>query len=138
MRSETVMTKRSRLVLATVAALGLSMAVAGCGGGDGGGNGGVRGGGTVTGEIYAASGGTFVAIGGQTLSIGNRTATSQPGTGRFTISGVPAGAFTVVVTPSGFGSVLNPDILEGVAVADQTVDIGRILLGQRPPEPPEQ
>jgi hypothetical protein len=78
-----------------------------------------------------------VPLGGQTLSIGNRTATSQPGTGRFTITGVPAGAFTVAVTPSGFGDVLNPAVLSGVVGTNQTVDIGRILLGQQPPDPPQ-
>ena len=93
-------------------------------------------GGTVTGEVYGRSGGTFVALGGQTAAIGNRSATSQPGTGRFSITGVPAGAFTVVVTPQpGYGEVLNPEILKGTVAVGQTADIGRVLLGQRPPDP---
>jgi len=106
-----------------------------CGGGEGGnGNGGIET--AVTGEIYGRSGGTFVPLGGQGVAIGNRTATSQANTGRFTITGIPAGPFVVVVTPlPGFGEVLNPEVLAGVAVNGQTVDIGRVLLGQRPPDP---
>jgi hypothetical protein len=94
-------------------------------------------GGTVTGEVYGRSGGSFVALGGQTVAIGSRTTTSQPGTGRFAINNVPIGAFTVVVSPqAGYGEVLNPEILKGtVGAIGQTVDIGRVLLGQRPPDP---
>jgi len=108
----------------------------GCGGGDG--NGGNNGptGGTVTGEVYGRSGGTFVPLGGQTVSIGNRTTTSDGTTGRFTLTGVPPGNFTVVVTPqAGYGEVLNPEILDGTVAEGQTVDIGRVLLGERPPDP---
>jgi hypothetical protein len=123
-------------LLVAVAVVCLTV-LAGCGGGDNNGGGKPPAvGGTVTGEIYARSGGTFVALGGQTASIGTRTATSQPGTGRFTITNVPAGAFTVVITPQpGFGEVLNSDILDGTVAVGQTVDIGRVLLGQKPPNP---
>ena len=77
----------------------------------------------MTGEIYGSVGGGFVALGGQQASIGGQTATSQPGTGRFTITGVTPGAFTVVITPQpGYG-------------VGQTGDIGRVLLGARPPDP---
>jgi hypothetical protein len=126
-----------RLVLALTMVLALSVVV-GCGGGDGNGNGNGngQGGSTVTGEIYGSLGGDFVPLGGQQAAIGNRTATSQAGTGRFTITGVPAGGFTVVVTPqAGYGVVLNPGILNGTVAAGQTVDIGRVLLGSRPPDP---
>lgn len=115
--------------------VGLVMVV-GCGGGDGGNGGPAPQGGTVTGEVYGRSGGSFVPLGGQRVSIGNRTTTTQPGTGRFVITGVPAGPFVVTVTPQpGFGEVLNPNILRGNVTVGQTVDIGRVLLGQRPPDP---
>jgi len=123
----------SLLLVVTLVCLGV---LVGCG--DGGNNVGPGPtGATVTGEIYGRSGGTFVPLGGQTAAIGNRTAVSQPGTGRFTITGVPVGNFTVVVTPQpGYGEVLNPGILSGtVAAVGQTVDIGRVLLGSRPPDP---
>ena len=111
------------------------VALSGCGG-NGGGNQQPANTGTVTGEIYGRQGGQFVPLGGQLASIGNRTATSQPGTGRFAITQVPAGAFTVVITPqAGYGEVLNDDILDGVVGVNQTVDIGRVLLGERPPDP---
>jgi predicted small lipoprotein YifL len=91
---------------------------------------------TVTGEVYGSNGGPFVPLGGQQVAIGNRTDTSDAGTGRFAITGIPAGNFTVVVTPlPGFGEVLNPDILTGTVAADQSVDIGRVLLGSFPPDP---
>lgn len=123
------------LVLALTTVLALSV-VYGCGGGDGDGNGNGQAGGTVTGEIYGSLGGDFVPLGGQQAAIGSRTATSQAGTGRFTITGVPAGAFAVVVTPqAGYGVVLNPGILNGTVAVGQTVDIGRVLLGSRPPDP---
>lgn len=123
------------LVLALAMVLTLSV-VCGCGGDGNGGNGNGTGGGTVTGEIYGSLGGGFVPLGGQGAAIGNRTATSQAGTGRFTINGVPAGAFTVVITPQpGYGVVLNPGILGGTVADGQTVDIGRVLLGSRPPDP---
>jgi len=107
----------------------------GCGGGEGGnGNGGNET--AVTGEIYGRSGGTFVPLGGQGVAIGNDDATSEPNTGRFEITGVSPGPFVVAVTPlPGFGEVLNPEVLDGVAINGQTVDIGRVLLGQRPPDP---
>jgi hypothetical protein len=109
------------------------IALSGCGGGDGGGNGN---GGTVTGEVYGAVGGSFVPLGGQVVAIGSHTATSQTGTGRFTITGVPAGDFTIEVRADpGFGEVLNPERLEGTVVAGGAEDVGRILLGERPPEP---
>jgi len=93
-------------------------------------------GGTVTGEIYGRLGGTFVPLGGQTVSVGNRTDTSDGTTGRFAITGVPPGDFAVVVTPqAGYGDVLNPDILDGRVNEGQTVDIGRVLLGEKPPDP---
>jgi len=123
----------TRLVwgLAVVCLIGL----VGCGG-DGANN--VPGptGGTVTGEIYGRLGGTFVPLGGQTASIGARTDQSDAVTGRFAITGVTPGAFAVVVTPqAGFGEVLNPGILDGRVNEGQTVDIGRVLLGERPPDP---
>ena len=122
------------LVLAFASVLSLSV-VCGCGGGDNGG-GQDGGGGTVTGEIYGSLGGGFVPLGGQQAAIGARTAVSQAGTGRFSITGVPSGPFTVVITPQpGYGVVLNPGILSGQATAGQTVDIGRVLLGSRPPDP---
>ncbi len=128
------MTNKARLVLVAVSVLMLD-GVWGCGGSNGANN--QQGNaGTVTGEIFAAVGGAFVALGGQTVAIGTSTATSQAGTGRFTITGVAPGAFAVVVTPQpGFGTVLNPAILAGNVAAGQTVDIGRVLLGQRPPDP---
>ena len=125
------MSTRMRLIIALAAALAVST-LCGCGG-DGGGGGG---GGTVTGEVYGSLGGSFVPLGGQGVAIGSRTAVSQPTTGRFTITGVPAGPFTIVVTPQqGFGEVLNEDVLDGTALSGQPVDVGRILLGQRPPDP---
>lgn len=127
---------RSGICLVVALAIALSLPVVlGCGGDDNGGNGG-GGGATVTGEIYGSVGGGFVALGGQQASIGGQTATSQPGTGRFTITGVTPGAFTVVITPQpGYGVVLNPGILTGQVAAGQTWDIGRVLLGARPPDP---
>jgi hypothetical protein len=108
----------------------------GCGGGDGN-NPPDETGGTVTGEVYGRSGGTFVPLGGQTVSIGNESTLTSASTGRFTLSGIPVGAFTVVVTPqAGYGDVLNPEILDGrVRAEGDTVDIGRVLLGERPPDP---
>jgi hypothetical protein len=93
-------------------------------------------GGTVTGEIYGRLGGTFVPLGGQTVSVGARTTASDAATGRFTLTGVTPGPFTVVVTPEpGFGEVLNPEILGGTVAEGATRDIGRVLLGERPPDP---
>jgi len=127
------MTNKARLVLMAVSVL-ILVCVWGCGGGNGGNQQGNAG--TVTGEIFAAVGGSFVALGGQTVAVGASTAVSQAGTGRFTITGVDPGAFAVVVTPQpGFGTVLNPAILAGNVAAGQTADIGRVLLGQRPPDP---
>jgi hypothetical protein len=112
--------------------------LAGCGGGDGGGNPPGPTGGTVTGEVYARSGGDFVPLGGQRVSIRGRniTTTSDAVTGRFALTGVPQGPFVVDVTPTpGFGEVLNPEILDGTVAEGQTVDVGRVLLGERPPAP---
>jgi hypothetical protein len=123
----------TRFVVAALAILCLAV-LCGCGGDGGQRNGG--GGGTVTGEIYGAVGGAFVPLGGQQASVGTQVATSQPGTGRFTITNVTPGAFVVVITPQpGYGQVLNPNILNGTVAAGQTVDIGRVLLGQLPPNP---
>ncbi|MGQ9729631.1 MAG: hypothetical protein ACUVX8_00015 [Candidatus Zipacnadales bacterium] len=123
----------SWMFLAAVAVM--AMFLNGCGGGDGG-PAPPPTGGTVTGEIYGRAGGTFVPLGGQQVSIGNRTDISDPNTGEFRITGVPAGAFTVVVTPqAGYGEVLNPEILSGTVRDGQTVNIGRVLLGARPPDP---
>ncbi len=122
------------LVLTVAVVLALPV-VCGCGGGDDNRPQPTTGG-TVTGEIYGSLGGSFVPLGGQQAAIGTRTALSQAGTGRFTITGVPAGGFTVVITPQpGYGVVLNPSILNGTVAASQTVDIGRVLLGSRPPDP---
>jgi hypothetical protein len=109
----------------------------GCGGGGNDNNQPANNGGTVTGEVYGRSGGTFVPLGGQTVSIGNRSTTSDATTGAFVLTGIPVGDFTVVVTPEeGYGDVLNPDILEGKITREgQTVDIGRVLLGEKPPDP---
>ncbi len=109
------MSYRTRLVLVAILVACLVLLI-GCGGS---GNGGDRGNaGIVTGEIYAAVGGSFTPLGGQTAAVGASSAQSVAGTGRFTITGVSPGAFTVAVTPQpGFGEVLNPDILDGTVSA---------------------
>jgi hypothetical protein len=120
---------------ALVAAAGLA-GLAGCAGhhNEGGGD---EGGATITGSIYGTSGGDFVPLGGQTLAVGDHVAVSEAGTGHFDITGVPPGHYTIVVTPSdpGYGQVLNPDLLTGTIAKGQTKDIGRILLGSKPPGP---
>jgi hypothetical protein len=120
-------------ILALVAIVCLAL-LPGCGGG---GNGSSKTTGTVTGEVYGAVGGAFVPLGGQTVTIGARTATTQTGTGRFVISGVTPGAFVAQVhADAGYGNVLNPERLQGTVTAGGSRDIGRILLGESPPDPP--
>jgi len=92
--------------------------------------------GMVTGEVYGAVGGAFVPLGGQQVSIGGRTTMTLAGTGRFVITQVPPGPFVVQVTADpGYGVVLNPEKLQGTVTAGGSRDIGRLLLGQKPPDP---
>jgi hypothetical protein len=123
------------LSIVVVLALFSFALVAGCGGGDNGhqppGNTG-----TVSGELYGAIGGQFLPLGNQTMKIGSRTAQTQVGTGGFAITEAPAGDFTIEVQADPeFGQVLNPEKLSGHLAAGGSVDVGRILLGQKPPPP---
>ncbi len=119
-------------IVALVATVCLGFA-GGCGGGGAGNNVNT---GTVTGEIYGAAGGAFIPLGGQTVTIGSRVAATQAGTGRFVLTGISPGAFTVEVhADAGYGEVLNPENLQGTVVGGGSKDIGRILLGEAPPNP---
>ncbi len=123
------------LSLLAVAALISLALVAGCGGdnnhpqppGDTG---------TVTGELYGAVGGQFSPLGNQTVAINGHSAQTQADTGRFTITDVSPGNFVIAVNADpAFGEVLNPQRLHGTVGAGGSQDVGRILLGLRPPPP---
>lgn len=131
------MTMRTRLILAALAAVCL-IGLIGCGSGDGNNNNNPGGNtGTVTGRIVTAQGGAIVPLGGQTVSIGNIQTTSDATTGVFTLVGVPAGNFTIVVTATaGFPpDVLNAGKLTGVVLAGGTTDVQDIIMGFLPPPP---
>ena len=126
---------RIGICILLAAAIVCLVVLAGCGGGNNGNNPPANTG-TVTGEIYSRRGGGFVALGGQQAAIGSHVGVSRVGDGRFVIPDVPPGSYTVDVRPEpGYGVVLNPDILKVTVTKDQPSDIGRVLLGLRPPTP---
>jgi len=120
-------------IMALVALVALAL-LPGCGDNNGNNNQGTTG--TVTGEVYGAVGGAFVPLGGQQVTIGSHTTMTLAGTGRFVITGVTPGPFDVQVTADpGYGKVLNEDKLHSTVTAGGSRDIGRILLGDKPPDP---
>jgi hypothetical protein len=124
--------RRAWITVVSLTPVLAGMLLAGCGGGGGGGPAVQTG---ITGLIVDVTSG--LGIGGVVVTAGTQSATSATPDGRFTIAGLNAGTYSLIVQP-GLRFVAVPGPAPSVAVTkNKLTNVGNVLVIDRANLPPQ-